>query len=189
MMNNYVPAAAQLRIRRGPLPGQSFPLAGENTYIGRDLSNEVVIDDPEVSRRHACITRGPGGYSIKDMGSTNGTFVNGIRIADSQALRDGDIVGLGQIVLAFEETAEAGGDTVTGIPVTPPPMARETLPPPAYSPPPPATPPAPAEGGGGVRWFLVGCGCVVIAVLLMATVVAILITTGTISLGNVIGLP
>jgi hypothetical protein len=186
--NNYGPAAAQLRMRRGPLPGRSFPVGGERTYIGRDLGNDIVIDDPEISRRHACITCGPSGYSIEDLGSTNGTFVNGIHITGLQALRDGDIIGLGQVVLAFEETMEVGGDTVTSAPPAPPPVDRRAPPSrPAYSPPPAAAPVvAPAEEGGEVRWFLIGCGCVVVAVLLIAIAVAALIATGVIDLSSII---
>jgi hypothetical protein len=180
--NNYGTTSAQLRMRRGPLPGQTFPLAGEKTYIGRDQGNDIAIDDPEVSRRHAGITRGPSGYSIEDLGSTNGTFVNGIRITSPQALRDGDIIGLGQVVLAFEEAAEVSGDTVTNMAVPPPSIARGAPPPPAYAPPPQTAPATPAGAGGGIQWFLIGCGCVIIAVLLVAIVVAALLATGTISL-------
>jgi hypothetical protein len=185
MMNNYGTAPAQLRMRQGPFPGRSFPVSGEKTHIGRDLGNDIVIDDPEVSRRHACITHGPGGYSIEDLGSTNGTFVNGIRIVGSQALRDGDIIGLGQVIVAFEETVEVGGDTMSDITAAPPAAGRQASPPPAYAPPPPTAPTAPAERDSGALWFLVGCGCVVVAVLLVAIVIAVLAATGTISLGGI----
>jgi serine/threonine protein kinase len=178
-MNNYGLTSAQLRMRRGPLPGRSFPLAGEKAYVGRDQGNDIVIDDPEVSRRHAGISRGPSGYSIEDVGSTNGTFVNGVRITSPRALRDGDIIGLGQVVLAFEEAAEVGGDTVTDMPTAPPPLTHEAPPPPAYASPTPPAPATSAGGFGGAGWFLVGCGCVV---LLIVIAVVALIATGIISL-------
>jgi hypothetical protein len=179
MINNYNTAPAQLRVRQGPLPGRSFPVAGEKAYIGRDLGSDIAIDDPEVSRRHACITRGPGGYSIEDLGSTNGTFVNGIRITGPQALRDGDIIGLGQVIVAFEETVETGGDTITGFPAAPP-VGRQAPPPQAHY-----APAESAEGESGALWFLVGCGCIIVAVLLIAVAIAVLLATETIDLGSI----
>jgi len=187
-MKDYDAVPARLRIRQGPLPGKTFPVAGEKTYIGRDLGNDIVIDDPEVSRRHACIVRQAGGYSIEDMGSTNGTFVNGVRITGltgkSQPLRDGDIIGLGQVILAFEETVEAGGDTIVSG-VAPPPPAYAP-PHPAYAAPPPTTPSSSALGGGNARWFLLGCGCVFVAFLSLVILIAVLIATGVIDLGNLL---
>lgn len=185
-MNNYNNLTpAQLRIRRGPLPGRSYTLFGEKTFIGRDLGNDFSIEDPEVSRRHACVTRKGKDYSIEDLGSTNGTFVNGIRVAGQQALHDGDIIGLGQIVLAYEETVEVSNDaTLTGIPAMAPPPAQPR--PAEYAQPPTTGPTTAAEETPQVRWFLLGCGCVIVFVLVLAISLTILALTGVLDLSGIV---
>lgn len=78
-----------------------YPLAvGANT-IGRAGECAVAVESAEVSRRHACLTVTPRGATIDDLGSKNGTFVNGARIRDSAVLRDGDQVSLGQLDFRF----------------------------------------------------------------------------------------
>jgi len=63
----------------------------------------VVVQDPEVSRRHASITRESEGFVLRDLGSNNGTFVNGQRLGGPQVLRNGDVIMLGQRVhLVFQ---------------------------------------------------------------------------------------
>jgi len=67
-------------------------LGSETLVIGRSADNAIVFDDPNVSRRHAEISATGGGWVVKDLGSTNGTKVNGTIITGERALRDGDIV-------------------------------------------------------------------------------------------------
>ena len=69
----------QLIMRTGPTPGATFTLEGDQLNIGRDSTNEVTINDAEVSRHHARLTFQGGKYVLEDLGSTNGTFVNGQR--------------------------------------------------------------------------------------------------------------
>jgi hypothetical protein len=84
--------------------GDRYPLLGALTTLGRDDSADIVVDDPGVSRRHSEIrvtTDGPHLVtSIRDLNSTNGTFVNGERIA-SQRLQDGDRLTLGRTTATF----------------------------------------------------------------------------------------
>ncbi len=99
----------RLIVRRGPQPNQSYELNKDIVTLGRDITNDIVINDPEVSRHHLRMTRGAGGFTIEDLGSTNGTFVNGQRLTGARPLRPGDMVGLGETVtLAYEMTAGAG---------------------------------------------------------------------------------
>ncbi len=67
-----------------------------------------MINDPEVSRHHCRLTQGGGGYTLEDLGSTNGTFVNGQRLTGARQLQPGDMIGLGETVtLAYEGAAAA----------------------------------------------------------------------------------
>ncbi len=74
----------------------------ERALIGRAGSCDIVVPDPSVSRRHAEVAREGGRFYIKDLGSTNGTFVNGRRVS-RQLLADGDLIGLGKVTAHFRE--------------------------------------------------------------------------------------
>jgi pSer/pThr/pTyr-binding forkhead associated (FHA) protein len=106
-------AQFQFVMRSGPTPGVVFPLEGEQLTIGRDSSNGVAINDAEVSRKHSRLMFQGGKYVIDDLGSTNGTFVNGQRLAGPVVLKAGDVVSLGeQIVLMYDAINSDAGATV-----------------------------------------------------------------------------
>lgn len=105
--------AFQLIMLRGPQPEKIFRLSQEEIHLGRESRNELAINDPEVSRQHSRLVRQGGGYVIEDMGSTNGTFVNGNRINSPYALSDGDEIGLGEtITLLYESVVSASTETI-----------------------------------------------------------------------------
>ncbi len=117
-----MPGQYQLVMRSGPTPGAIFPLEGDQLMIGRDSSNAVAISDAEVSRRHARLTFQGGKYVLEDLGSTNGTFVNGQRLAGPHVLKAGDVVALGeQIVLMYDAVNIDPGATMVSprMPVRP----------------------------------------------------------------------
>ncbi|HLV35787.1 MAG TPA: FHA domain-containing protein [Spirillospora sp.] len=87
-----------LVVEIGPNPRRIYTLTEDNYTLGRDLSNDIVIQDPEVSRWHLQLFRNPDGYSVKDMGSTNGTVLNGVRLTGSKPLRVYDTLELGTAV-------------------------------------------------------------------------------------------
>lgn len=89
--------AARLVIRRGPATQQEYYLTKPTLTVGREAVNDVPLADPEVSRRHARITYQEGRYVIEDLGSTNGTFVNGSRIAGPTMLNDSDLIDMGEL--------------------------------------------------------------------------------------------
>lgn len=98
VMKNY-----QLVVRSGPTPGKIFPIMKTEVIIGRDPSAEILINDAEVSRHHAVIKLQAEGYVVEDLGSTNGTIVNGERLAGPHLLRAGEIISLGEhLSLVFE---------------------------------------------------------------------------------------
>lgn len=124
----------QLIMRTGPTPGATFILEGDQLSIGRDSTNEITINDAEVSRRHARLTFQGGKYVLEDLGSTNGTFVNGQRLAGPRVLKAGEVVSFGeQIVLVFEVTTNDPGATM----VSPRAAAVPSVSRPATPPPPP----------------------------------------------------
>ncbi|MBZ0117506.1 MAG: GGDEF domain-containing protein [Sandaracinaceae bacterium] len=81
--------------------GRRVPLGEEPCVIGRSSKCDVQLDQESVSRNHAHISRGRGGnYSIRDLGSTNGTYVND-QLVDESALRDGDQIKVGRTIFKF----------------------------------------------------------------------------------------
>jgi hypothetical protein len=93
-------AAPTLVFQSGALAGRRIPIAAQ-VSLGRENA-DVVLDDPEVSRQHARITWNLERLELSDLGSANGTFVNGQRIAATHELENGDVVKLGQVTLAIE---------------------------------------------------------------------------------------
>jgi hypothetical protein len=104
-------SSARLLVRLGAQPEQEYPLAQEIIIIGREAINDLVINDPEVSRRHARIMLRDGNFQIEDLGSTNGTFVNGQRVTSPLVLYHGDAIELGKsariLYLGTAPTAQA----------------------------------------------------------------------------------
>ena len=81
--------------------GRRNVLSGSRVVIGRSREADIVLQDPNVSRRHAELRREDGGWQVVDLGSTNGIKVNGRRV-DHQPLRPGDQVTIGVTDLTFE---------------------------------------------------------------------------------------
>jgi len=100
-------AQYQFVMRSGPTVGKKYPLDAQEVSIGRDAVNSIAINDAEVSRRHARMELRGSAYVIQDLGSTNGTFINGTRISGMQVLNPGDTVSFGEgIVLVYEPMAD-----------------------------------------------------------------------------------
>lgn len=81
--------------------GQRLELTEHPAVIGRLPDCDVTVDDPRVSRRHAEVRPDPTGYTVVDLGSLNGTTVNGVAVKERRLL-DGDEIGVGSSVVRFE---------------------------------------------------------------------------------------
>ncbi len=98
-----------ITILAGPEQGHIFKIARPSTTLGRSNTCEVMITDPLVSRQHCQILLGMGGISLRDLGSTNGTFLNGARVTESP-LRNQDVISIGGTRLRF--AVEVSKETV-----------------------------------------------------------------------------
>jgi hypothetical protein len=98
--------AAQSRTRlilATPTGAHAIPLESTQVTIGRGLNNDVILEDTRVSRHHAQLRYRQKRFWIADLGSTNGTYVNGVQV-EERSLRDGDVVSLGGLELTYKET-------------------------------------------------------------------------------------
>src|SRR5215203_3917947 len=96
---------ARLVALAGPLCGEVFPLVADETVIGRDPANTVAIPDRLMSRRHCAVQLADRQFGLRDLGSSNGTYVNGQPIRD-RALEHGDRIRAGDSILVFLRVAD-----------------------------------------------------------------------------------
>ena len=181
----------QLFVQQGPQVGQAFALNKSIITIGREAGNDIVLESPQISRYHTRLTLQGGVYVVEDLGSTNGTFLNGQRVSRPTPVTAGDLIGVGESILlkvqgvAGETVVERGQPQVVMSP--PPPVYAP--PPPAYAPPPPiyAPPPYPYRPpqSNGVSCWAWGCGCLLALALALGClgVIAALTPLGAVLLG------
>jgi hypothetical protein len=194
-----------LKVVQGPVPGQAFTILRSVVTVGRDPGNDIVIDVPSVSRRHARLTYQDGWFHVQDLGSANGVVVNGVRVTGSRRIAPGDQVALSRD-LAFvlewvpstAEDIETGQTAVMGaqdaIPITEPgtpvvaapqpvlenePTAQWQVPqrPPVQ--PSPVAQPVPVQqgsSGAGMTWLFVGCGVLLFFGAIVGIVAALMFT-------------
>jgi sigma-B regulation protein RsbU (phosphoserine phosphatase) len=106
---------------RGPEQGRHFPLHAERTTLGRQIDCHVCLAGKQVSRQHAHIVCEDGQFFVEDLGSSNGTYLNGKRMAPRTriALTDRDTVQIGPYLFALRETPNGGAE--------PPLIVREAI--------------------------------------------------------------
>jgi pSer/pThr/pTyr-binding forkhead associated (FHA) protein len=179
----------RLVVRQGPISGQIFELNEAEISIGRDISNDFVINDAEVSRKHAKLTLEAGQYKIEDLNSTNGTYIDGQRLIGPHLLAVGEIIMFGDNVgVVFEgEPAEVDLTVPSIIDLGQTPVAAIPAPVDNYVPPPvsptsgesniaqpePITPEPEQEQLEGTgrkpinSWLMAGFGCLLVIVVLV----------------------
>ena len=109
---------------RGPEGTRLVELTNDRSSLGRAMTNDVVVLlDPSVSRLHAVIERYPTGFCVRDLGSANGTFVNGEAVKGETRLRTGDELRLGNSRLTFFVVGDDNTE-VTAVAEGPPVLTR-----------------------------------------------------------------
>jgi class 3 adenylate cyclase len=131
-------------MREGPLAGQRVRVETQ-LVVGR-VDADVTIEDPLVSRRHAVIRPAGDALEVEDLGSLNGTWVNGERLEGRRALRDGDLVQVGGAAFAVELEVEPSEPEPGGTVFAPSVPKQSPAPEEAEAAPPRPEPSAPAEG-------------------------------------------
>ena len=127
-------ATYQLVIRSGAGAGKVFPLEKSEMHVGRDVTNELVISDEKVSRRHARLYTEGDQYVVEDLGSTNGTFINGARLSGPHLLRVGEQITFGETSIVSYERVDQDPNatvmsTITSSPSTLQTPQQEPIPP------------------------------------------------------------
>jgi hypothetical protein len=99
-LDGLAPGVGMLVVRHGPNAGSSYRLENPSTAIGRHPDSDIFLDDITVSRRHVVVEHDGDGYTLRDVGSLNGTYVNRARV-DEATLQYGDEVQIGRYRLSF----------------------------------------------------------------------------------------
>ena len=121
-----MPDAGAYLEMHGPAGRDVIVLAGRRIVLGRDQDSDVVLtDDNAVSRLHAVLEQVGSGWSVRDLGSANGTTVNGERILAEHRLRTGDEIRVGRSILVYRESAIVSGSATERIKAPPGLTARE----------------------------------------------------------------
>lgn len=120
---------ATVRIKRGVAKGARFAIRSPIATFGRAESNEVRIDDPSVSATHARLVLTEGVWTLEDLGSTNGTTVDGIRVTEEVPLSPGATIELGVVAVSFEPHDEPAPVAPLGVrePAEPPKSAAPAV--------------------------------------------------------------
>ena len=174
----------RLTIIKGFNKGAVYPLEADETIIGRGEENGIVLNIAEVSRTHAVLIKAEEGFMIKDLGSTNGTYVDKKKVGGKYLLKPGDTIMLGD---AIYMTYQADIDPEETL-IAPRPEEKEAADVTAVTPKPAMVPSEPAlsttprktksvdvslgksqvtEDKKGKTWLWAGIGCVVVIFFLI----------------------
>src|SRR5688572_4252940 len=102
----------KLILHKGTASFQEFELTRPEIIIGRDSKVDVVISSPVVSQRHARLIQEGEGYVLEDLGSSNGTYLNGQRLVGRHPLKSGDQIRLGSAIILTYEATPLGTETI-----------------------------------------------------------------------------
>ncbi len=173
----------RLIVSGGAGKGREFVLKG-SIRLGRETDNDIVLIDPKISRHHAAFEAAEGDYVVADLGSTNGTYVNDLRIGGPYRLEAGDRVRVGDVELTFStgRAPVVPSSPVVSRPPSPPLSVAPrgvSGPPPSYAPPTSGYAVPFEKEKKGVPWLWIGClALVIIAVLIACGIIGALLYQG-----------
>lgn len=179
----------QLVVHAGPLAGKGFPITGNELTFGRDPDNDLPLDDTQVSRYHARLYREDDQVILEDLGSMNGTLVNGRPITGRHVLQPADIISMGSSVFGVKGfsapltvgVTQLSTEKPTFLTYTPAAGGIEAKPAPPTRRPAAAarSGPLPAKKSGGFNLFMIGAiAALVIIILLGAAATAYFMVRG-----------
>lgn len=167
----------QLVVHAGPLAGKGFPISGETLTFGRGPDNDISLDDSEVSRYHARLIIKDDQVIVEDLGSTNGTLVNGKPMVGQQhVLQPADIISIGSSVFGVKGFSAPSTVGITQLSKEKPPSAPRE-PAPTWT----ASPSTQSGGGDSSGLGILAIGGLVAAgliVVIIAGITAYLLTRG-----------
>ena len=162
----------QVVVHAGPLAGKGFPITGNLLTFGRDADNDITLDDEQVSRHHARLIRDDDRIIIEDLGSMNGTLVNGQPIVGQHLLQPADIISIGSSVFGVKGFAAPQTVGLTQLSSEPPPYFPLMQQPPSapVTPPPPISRsrPTPAEPSRLTLIAIGGAVALAVTILIVA---------------------
>lgn len=179
------PRQLQLVVHAGPLAGKGFPIASQFLTFGRDPDNDICLDDSEVSRHHARLIQEDDQIILEDLGSTNGTLVNGKAISGRHVLQPADIISIGSSVFGVKGFAapptmgvtQVSPEKPTFLQYTPAPAAPQVSP--RRAPASPVRPsPEPAKSAGLSAVAIGGILAVILILVIAALVTAYFLVRG-----------
>ncbi|MEU1618122.1 FHA domain-containing protein [Streptomyces sp. NPDC005722] len=118
-MPGHSAAPPQLIVTTGPDPGRAYPVPAGYSEIGRLAGSGIRLDEEGVSRRHAAMNRAGSHVVLSDLGSTNGTYLNGALLDAPRPLHDGDLLRIGHVELRLSVESARQGRADPGDPVGP----------------------------------------------------------------------
>jgi hypothetical protein len=125
MIDTATSTSARLRLVSGNDPGRAFELTQDRINIGRDSTNVICLDHITVSLHHAIMVRVGEHYKVRDLISTNGTYINGERMTGAE-LRSGDRLRFGEVEMQYEE-AELPAAEPKRVPCRTPPLKHRPV--------------------------------------------------------------
>jgi hypothetical protein len=149
---------AKLHILSGVLEGKAFDLIEGRVTIGRALDNIIRLEDGTISHHHAMLVQEGADYKLRDLNSTNGTRVNGLRVVETK-ISNGDQVRLGSVEMRYESDVKKASQPLppqhAGVNLDQ--LGRGGAPPPTFG---SASPFSKRRGGqlGGLQWAVIGLG-------------------------------
>lgn len=180
------PRQLQLVVHAGPLAGKGFPISSQILTFGRDPDNDICLEDSEVSRHHARLVQAEDQITLEDLGSTNGTLVNGKAITGRHVLQPADIISIGSSVFGVKGFAapttmgmtQVSPDKPTFLQYPPAPAVPQSPRRPAQASPARPAPPAPAKSSGLSAVAIGGILALILLLVIAAIVTAYFLARG-----------